>query len=172
MPKAVYRGHERCCPTCGNRFIIKRRNNLYCSENCRKLKYQKKNRQANPVNSSYSQAKRRTNMYFFERSLRLAELIYTSPINVRLGLMQEMVQSARLGEEKLIQILTNQMLLFNPDKLKWLHWRRCPESYPTITQAANLYCLKFWSATVSDVVRGKVAEPPTGEIVPNPSSTY
>ncbi len=49
------------------------------------------------------------------------------------------------------------------DCSRHLLWRGL-KCYPNIVQAAELYCQKFWEASVHDVVNGKAEEPETGEI--------
>lgn len=105
-------------------------------------------------------------MIFFDKALRLAELLYTLPVPLRLGFMQDLIAQARAGDKKLRQILTNQYLLRPDHNEKWLFHRKCPASYFTIAQAADRYCRKFWGYGVKDVVYGIATEPPTGEVEP------
>ncbi|WP_170582921.1 hypothetical protein [Ruegeria arenilitoris] len=52
-----------------------------------------------------------------------------------------------------------------------LFWRHTPE-YPTITQAAELYCQRFWNASVHAVVTGQAPVPETGEIQQEPKTCF
>lgn len=92
-------------------------------------------------------------------------MLYTTPIENRLGFMAELVNQARFGNVTLRHILTNKHLLSaGMDQPKLFH-RHCPGTYLTIAQAANKYCLKFWGSSVRDVVFCRVEEPPTGEVL-------
>ncbi|MBZ4023462.1 hypothetical protein CKO11_13445 [Rhodobacter sp. TJ_12] len=97
--------------------------------------------------------------------MRLAERLYTLPPSQRLGYMQTLIEEARSGASpRLRRVLTMPKLLRASREDRHLFWRRSPESYRTIAQAADRYCRKFWGAGVVAVVRGKVPEPPTGEV--------
>lgn len=161
---------NKLCPNCENLFVRKRSDQIFCTPTCRKSLHQKKAREATPQNSASSPTKRRVNLVFFDKALRLAELIYTAPISERLGLMQSIVASARGGNSELRQILTNKLLRY-PDRSRvWLFHNRCPSSFLTISEAANNYCKKFWNADVRDVVYGHTPEPESGEVSTKPSS--
>jgi ribosomal protein S27AE len=159
------------CPQCGSTFMKRRKDQTYCKDTCRKLTYQKKDRAANPMNSQSSQAKRRTNLEFFDTALRLAERLYTTPPHQRLGFMKHLIDTARSGDKKLQDILTNQYLLRDPNKEKSLYYLRRPTCYKTIAQAADAYCRKFWGASVANVVKGIADEPEAGEVVTDESSS-
>lgn len=156
---------EATCANCGKIFARSRPNQIHCSPNCRKAHSQKARRTENPVNSRSSPTKRRRDQEFFERSLRLAEMLYGLPVSERLGFMQELIEEARSGNTALREILTNQYLLkANRDNRRLFH-RKCPAAYFTIAQAADRYCRKFWAANIREVVYGLAPEPPTGEII-------
>ena len=150
--------NEGVCDRCGETFPF-RANKRFCSSNCRKRSSEGKR------NSNSSVAKRRENTEFFERSIRLAEVLYSAPPYERLGIMRGLIEEARKGEDRqLMDILTNQRLMKpNPEQDKWLFYKRS-KSYCTITQAANNYCKRFWKADARAVIYGRSPEPPTGEV--------
>jgi ribosomal protein S27AE len=154
------------CPQCGSTFMKRRKDQTYCKDTCRKLTYQKKDRAANPMNSQSSQAKRRTNLEFFDTALRLAERLYTTPPHQRLGFMKHLIDTARSGDKKLQDILTNQYLLRDPNKEKSLYYLRRPTCYKTIAQAADAYCRKFWGASVANESRALLTSLRQGKSLP------
>jgi len=96
---------EGVCAHCRKTFSY-RPNKRFCSSNCRKRNNE------GIKNSVFSLAKRRENGEFFERSLRLAEVVYSAPPFERLGIMKDLIAEARTGEDRqLMDILTNQKLL-------------------------------------------------------------
>lgn len=152
------------CPHCSAEFAKRRKDQTYCTATCRKLTFQKKDRAANPQNSQCSQAKKRTNLEHFDTALRLAEMLYSLPLDKQLGFIKEIIDQARSGETKLRSILTNPEILYAPISKEKMFYKRLPEWHMTISQAADAYCWKFWNASVVDVVKGKVKEPETGEV--------
>jgi len=149
---------EGVCAHCRKTFSY-RPNKRFCSSNCRKRNNE------GIKNSVFSLAKRRENGEFFERSLRLAEVVYSAPPYERLGIMKDLIAEARTGEDRqLMDILTNQKLLRpNPAHETWLFYKG-QRSYCTIAQAANNYCKRFWKADARAVIYEKIPEPPTGEL--------
>ena len=141
----------RQCPYC-REVITGRPNKIFCSTNCRKR------------NSFCSPTKRRENLEFFDRALRLAEVLYQTPPNQRLGFMKDLIDYARMGDDcELRNILCNPILLRpNPYTLSVLFYKRS-RAYCTISQAASNYCKRFWRANIQNVVFCKVSEPETGE---------
>ncbi len=153
------------CPACNETFNRKRSNQKFCSPKCRKNNYQLRDRKENPKNAQNSPDVKRTNMQQRERASYLAELFYSKPPSERLGFVKELVDAARNGDASLKSILTDPRLLrASPDEKRMFH-RKAPQSYRTISQAANAYCKQFWGASVGPVVRGEVPEPPTGEVM-------
>ena len=149
-----------CC-VCGATIQSQRSTKKYCGANCR----QKANR--NQQNSASSKTKARTNAELFDRAKRLAEELYASPPEKRLGFMQSLIAEARAGNTKLREVLTNQKLLRpNPIKEKHLFHRSDP-TFCTIAQAAQYYCKRYWKANVADVAYNRVEEPEKGEVIPN-----
>ena len=149
---------EGVCDHCRNTFPY-RANKRFCSSNCRKRNNE------GTRNSFYSSTKRRENTELFERSMRLAEILYSAPPYERLGIMRDLIAEARSGKDRqLMDILTNQRLLRpNPQNDRWLFYKRS-RSYGTIAQAANNYCKRFWKADARKVIYDKIPEPPTGEV--------
>jgi hypothetical protein len=150
------------CLNCNCAFASRRSDQKYCNANCRKAHWQKTIRAIAPINSQSSLSKRRSNLEFFDKSLRLAEELYTLPPQQRLGFMQHLIRDARSGNSQLRNILLNKYLLYAEER--WLFHRRCPESYRTITQGADIYCRSFWGDSVRNVVMGVAEEPETGEV--------
>ena len=149
-----------CC-FCGATIQSQRSTKKYCSANCR----QKANR--NQQNLASIKTKARTNAELFDRAKRLAEELYTLPLEKRLGFMQSLIAEARAGNTKLRKVLTNQKLLKpNPIEEKHLFHRSEP-TYCTIAQAAQYYCKRYWKANVADVAYNRVEEPETGEVISN-----
>lgn len=161
---------DKTCINCGAAFAATRCDRKYCSTTCRQTSSQRARRKLSPANSRSSNAKWRDNLELFDRSMRLAEELYTLPIGSRLGYMRDLIEKARAGCAKLRLLLANQYLLTTREP--WLHHRRCPAAYFTITKAADRYCRKFWQASAADVVYGRAEEPPTGEVMPETSSPY
>ena len=147
----------RQCPNCKAK-VSGRPNKIYCSSNCRKRGTETKR------NSQLSPTKRRENLEFFDRALRLAEELYKTPPPQRLEFMRDLIDYARTGEDRVLRnILCNPMLLRpNPYTQRFLFYRRS-RVYCTISQAASNYCKRFWRANIKDVVFCKVPQPDTGE---------
>ena len=149
---------KRLCPQC-NAEVTGRPNKTFCTTNCRK-------RHSEPTRNSYSSpTKRRENREFFDRALRLGEELYAIPPNQRLGLMKDLIDHARLGEDRQIQdILSNYVLLY-PNPYQDFHlFPKRSRSYCTIAQAASNYCKRFWRKDVRLVVYNKVGYPYDGVV--------
>ena len=153
------------CPECGTAFPY-RSNKRFCSSTCRKAESRKRQRKANPVNAKNSPSVRREQHEVFELAQRLAEKLYSLPPFERLGYIEHLVQLARSGDcPKLRKIMTNPNFIYPNPENKHLFWRGS-SVYCTIAQAADRYCrFSPWQASVAEVVRGEVPEPPTGEIL-------
>lgn len=151
------------CPVCGQDFAY-RKGKTYCSATCRKANHQKKDRQQTPANAANRRDIRIDQAQVFELAMRLAETLYTMPPGERLGYMEYLVQLARSGDQPRLRKILTMPKLVKPDPSdEHLFWRG-ERVYCTISQAANRYCLRFWGASVQDVVRGIAPEPPTGEV--------
>ncbi|WP_073257439.1 hypothetical protein [Shimia gijangensis] len=95
----------------------------------------------------------------------MAETLYTMPPGQRLGYIEEIIQLARSGQCPRIRKILTMPALIRPDPTKKHLFYQGRKSYCTISQAANRYCRASpWDAGIADVVRGKVPEPPTGEV--------
>lgn len=153
------------CPSCGVIFKY-RSNKKFCSANCRKASSQKALRKITPANAANCTSIQRDQTEVFDLAMKMAETYYCMPPAHRLGYLEEVVQQARSGDcPRVRKILTNPAFIWPDRQEKHLFYRRTPGSHLTIAQAANHYCRSSpWSAPVSQVVRGEVPEPPTGEV--------
>ena len=70
------------CPQCDTEFTPRRTNQKYCSDPCRK----------NATRGDRSRENEDRTIRHFERSQRLAEMIYTTPPNERLGYGGELLE--------------------------------------------------------------------------------
>lgn len=114
----------RSCRLCHTSFLPRRKDQKYCSENCRKCLSQKRVRTERPINSRCSPTKWRTNYELFDLSLRLSETLYGLPFTLRLGFIKNVIDDARAGNSQLRQLIANRYLQ-HPDE-EWLHHRGCP----------------------------------------------
>ena len=95
----------------------------------------------------------------------MAETLYRMPPDQRLGYIEEIVQLARSGNCPQLRKILTMPALIRPDPEKTHLFFRGSRTYCTISQAADRYCrFSPWKAGVTDVVRGNVPDPPTGEI--------
>ncbi len=131
----------------------------YCSRACQK------NSKRGPRNIMKNAEEKRTSQVHYDRALVLAEFIYRKPLGERLGAMKAIIDHARSGQDgSLRRILTDPKLLnAEPQNIR-LFYRRNPNGYHTIAQAAHAYCRRCWGAGVRQVVYCRVDEP--GEAVP------
>ena len=157
---------QSTCPECGGIFPF-RSNKRFCSPNCRKAESRKRDRRKSPANAANNPSIRREQHEIYELSIRLAETLYSLPPAARLGYIERIIWLARDGHcPKVRKILTNPAFIRPDYDKKHLFYRRQPFSFCTIAQAANRYCLTSpWNASVAQVVRGEVPEPPTGEVM-------
>lgn len=153
------------CPNCAATFPY-RSNKRFCSPKCRKNRSQLARRRAQPVNAANSTATKRDQHRDFELAARMAETLYRLHPEERLGYIEEVLQLARSGTcPQLRRILTMPALIRPDPQKKHLFFRGSP-AYCTISRAADRYCRSSpWRASVVDVVRGVVSEPPTGEVL-------
>ncbi len=159
------------CLACGSFFSF-RKNKSYCSARCRKAESKRRERQQTPANAKSSCHKARQQEEKFELALRMAEKLYTSPPEERLGYIEAIIQLARNGDSPIIRdILTTPKLLKPNPEERWLFHRKQPRAYCTIAQAANRYTLGSpWCTSVDRVVKGLVPDPATGEVFEDGSS--
>ena len=149
---------QRLCLKCGTQ-IFGRPNKRFCSSNCRKSASKLKQ------NSQTSKSKRQENTRLFERAQRLAELLYSTSPNERLGFMKELIDVARSGKDNHLRLVLTNYMLLHPHPINDDHlFHRGSHTFCTIAQAANNYCKRFWQADVKKVVYNKVPEPETGEL--------
>lgn len=149
---------QRVCPKCKMK-LEGRPNKRFCSSNCRK-RYSEHTR-----NAKLSVTKQRESAEFFDRAIRLAEIIYVAPPAERLGLIKQLIDEARYGDDKQLRdILSNRYLLqAHPYREPYLFYLR-RRSYMTIAQIARNYCKRFWHADVKEVVYCRAPEPNDGVI--------
>lgn len=164
-PRQPSNPNNMTCTHCGKSFSQSRRDQIHCSAKCRKAHSQRARRKDNPVNAATSATKRRHDQVFFDKALRLAEMLYSLPVPERLGFMKSLIDEARSGNTLLREILSNHYLLKAGRHNRRHFHRRCPAAYFTISQAADRYCRRYWGASVRDVVYGRAPEPPTGEVI-------
>jgi hypothetical protein len=131
------------CPACTVSFVPKRSNQKYCSKSCQK----------NASRDSREVENKTRNRLHYHRALDLAELIYTAPVNQRLGIMKTVLEAARDHDKVLRNILTDPVFLYASPDDKSLFHRRAPGSYKTISQAADAYCRKFFGLSVGDYLK-------------------
>lgn len=156
---------EAMCPVCCHGFNKSRKNKVYCSPKCKKSHSQRIIRKKHKNNSKESRAKRRENEVLFDTAFRLAEMLYTTPPNERLGFMNNLIEKAREGTSLLRSLLINITFVYPDRENKKLFRHGCPQEYKTISEAANAYCLNSpWQSDVISVIKGMVPEPSTGEI--------
>lgn len=153
---------EISCPKCEGPFIRARSNQKYCSNRCAKAAT--RNAARGPRTVADSPELRLRSRRHYGRAMDLAETLYGAPVGERLGIMADLIQAARDHDAELRNILTDPRLLSaSPREELHLFFRRSPQSYRTIAQAANAYCQKFWGQGVKAVVADRCPEPPTGE---------
>lgn len=131
------------CPNCTISFDPKRRSQKYCSTACQK----NASRGSRAIENTY-----RNKMHYI-RARDLAELLYTAPVDQRLGVMKGILEAAREHDAALRNILTDPVFLGASRDDKYLFHRRAPGSYQTISQAANAYCRKFFGLSVRVYLR-------------------
>lgn len=153
---------QTICPKCATDFVQARSNQKYCSSRCAKAATRNVTRGPRTVADSPELRLRARRHY--GRAMDLAETLYGAPVGERLGLMAALIKAARDHDAELRNILTDPRLLSaSPKENLHLFYRRSPQSYRTIAQAAHAYCMKFWGQGVKAVVADRCPEPPTGE---------
>ena len=150
------------CLLCGAK-LAGRSHKKFCSSKCRKQNYQQNDRAIHKLNAASSPTTKRQQLELFDLAMRLAESLYTLPPSCRLGYLEDLIQSARSGENpNLRRILTMPQLLNPKSDEPFKFWRRCPISYFTISQAADKYCMRYWKRGVIFVIRNPTYFPDTG----------
>lgn len=120
------------CPTCDAEFTPRRKNQMYCSDSCRK----RKSRHA--ARGSRSSENARLSYEHYERAQRLEEMIYTTAPQARLGMMKSIL-SHILHDAGLRRILTDPVLLREPPRA---------DDHKNITKAASAYTKKFFGVSI------------------------
>ena len=129
--------HAIKCPSCGDSFTPKRKDQKYCSANYRKRQTR------NAARCSRSGEYRARNMRHYERAHRLAELIYSVPTSDRLGQMK-LILGHIPNDAGLRNILTDMELLKAVPS---------PDGKKTIAQAASAYTQKFFGVSIKTYVQ-------------------
>ena len=139
------------CINCNADINHKRKNAKFCSENCRKDQFQRRERQYSKVNAATSPTERRSQKELFDSHHRISEVYYNSAPDTRPAILISIIRHARLGDPKSKRILCNQVFLkANPRKDKHKCWRRLP----TIAQAAHKLCMGAVNVGIEKVVTG------------------
>lgn len=120
------------CPACGTSFTRKRSNQAYCSRPCQR----KTSR--NSARGDRSAENRKRSWKHYERAARLTEMIYSTPPQERLGMMQHIL-SFIPHDAGLRNILTDPELHMKPPKA---------DNRKNITKAANAYTQKFFGLSI------------------------
>ena len=139
------------CINCNADISNKRKTAKFCSENCRKDKFQRGERQYSKVNAASSPTERRSQKDLFDSHHRMSEVYYNSAPDKRPAILISIIRYARLGDPKSKRVLCNQVFLkANPRKDKHKCWRRLP----TIAQAAHKLCMGAVNVGIEKVVTG------------------
>ena len=152
------------CLLCGATFTG-RSNSKFCTSKCRKQQHQQNDREIHKLNAASSPTIKRQQLELFDLAMRLAESLYTLPPCCRLGYLEDLIQSARSGENPNVRrVLTMPQLLYPKSDEPFKFWRRCPIGYFTISQAADRYCRRYWRNGIIFVIRNPTYHPATGLI--------
>jgi hypothetical protein len=139
------------CIKCNADISHKRKNAKFCSENCRKDQFQRRERQYSKVNATSSLSERRSQKELFDSNHRISEIYYSTAPDKRPTILISIIRLARLGDPKSKRILCNQVFLkANPRKDKHKCWRRLP----TIAQAAHKLCMRGADVGIEKMVTG------------------
>lgn len=120
------------CPACGTSFMRKRSNQAYCSRPC-----QRKTSRNSARGDRCAENKQRSWKHY-DRAARLTEMIYSTPPQERLGMMQHIL-SFIPHDAGLRNILTDLELHKEPPRA---------DNRKNITKAANAYTQKFFGLTI------------------------
>ncbi|WP_299960357.1 hypothetical protein [uncultured Roseobacter sp.] len=127
------------CPVCQVEFIPKRTNQKYCTPKCQKAATK------NTARKSREGEHRVRSVYHYERTMRLAEMLYTAHPQERLGTMQHILSFVE-HDAGLRNILTDRKLLrAHPSKDKRLYFGGSRKTFP---QAANEYTKQFFGVSI------------------------
>ena len=120
------------CPACGTSFKRKRSNQTYCSRPC-----QRKTSRNTARGDRTPENKQRSSKHY-ERAARLTEMIYSTPPQERLGMMQHIL-SFIPHDAGLRNILTDLELHKEPPRA---------DNRKNIVKAANAYTKKFFELSI------------------------
>ena len=148
---------RKVCQHC-EAFFDGRRNQIFCSANCRK-------RYSEPVqNSLKSKEKNNHNMRLFDSASRVAELYFKRLPFDRLGLMREYIALAKQGNGKMRDILSNKYLLDRTNNYGNSFKGKRGKSFGSLAQACEEYCRRYWKASAREVVYNIAPDPDDGVI--------
>ena len=148
---------RKVCQHC-EAFFNGRRNQIYCSANCRK-------RYSEPAqNSLNSREKKNRNMRLIDSASRIAELYFTRPPFERLGMMRGYIALAKQGNGKMREILSNEYLLDRKNNYGNPFKGKRGKSFGSLAQACEEYCQYYWNASAREVVYNIAADPDDGVI--------
>lgn len=137
----------RTCPKCRAGFQRKRRNQVYCSDTCRK------NATRGPRTVSDSPTERTRCAHQSDRARTLGEMLYTTPPQDRVAFMARLVMFARTEGGEVRNILTDPRLLTATGPTGTGKPRGMRDwTVMTIAQAANAWCRHVTGHGVADVV--------------------
>ncbi len=125
------------CPACGTSFEPKRSNQTYCSRPC-----QRKNSRNSARGDRSAEHKQRSRNHY-ERASRLKEMIYSTPPQERLGVMQHIL-SFIPNDAGLRNIMTDLELHKEPPSA---------DNRKNIAKAANAYTQKFFGLSIRQYVK-------------------
>lgn len=142
----------RICPACNQPFHPTRSNMKFCSPRCRKNRYSRADRNANPRNSTHSPAKWRENMELFDRHRCLVELLIKQRTHEdRNNVIRQIIDAAENGHRQLRTILTSKAFQF-PNPNRKLLFFPIHKNSKTIAQMANAYSWKTWGCSLENVL--------------------
>ena len=136
-PMVMPKSDTKECPACGTSFKPKRSNQTYCSRPCQR----KTSR--NSARGDRSAENKQRSWKHYERSARLKEMIYSTPPQERLGMMQHIL-SFIPHDAGLRNILTDPELHGMPPRA---------DSRMNIAKAANAYTQKFFGLSIRRYIK-------------------
>lgn len=132
----------KSCPTCSRQFHPRRKDQKYCEKGCAKAATR------HALRGSREKEQERADRVHYNRALDLADMLYTTPVSERLGVMKTILHAAVSHDSGLRRILTDPKLLRANSETPQLFHRRAAGSYKTISQAANAYTKKFFGVSI------------------------
>jgi hypothetical protein len=139
LPEAAQDEHLLVCPKCGAEFAPKRRDKKYCSSSCAKAATRNDTRGERRAENKVADE------VHYERAMRLAEMVYTTPLTEQLGVMK-CILGIVIDEAGLRRILSDPKLLkAHPANDKRLFYGGGDK---TISQAASAYTQMFFGVSI------------------------